>query len=319
MDIEKLVRDCLDDFYRRNSEKKIPRSDEELYNELVALLSKYDLHGLDTAYSICSYLLYYILSVLTDTDRVLYDSECSVRDILARFNSQEEIEDCSDPMFYWTPEAYSEAWALSVELYSMACEAYREKTVNEENAKRAADLFKQLKSLQADIENAEYVYNTKQAVMAMYRNELSEATMDADVVAGQKVFTSFRLAEYLRNSYPLEDDGEDSKSSDAVDDIFGIPPDDPDYNPFMTPEENKEYKEFLAAGGKLEDPGEDIFNPLNNPFLSPEDKEDLKAFLAAGGEADEWFAKRFSKKKRSLFGFTWVGKLVEKFSKRRGS
>lgn len=307
MDIEKLVRDCLNDFYRRSSEKKIPRSDEELYNELVTLLSKYDLHGLDTAYSTCSYLLYYILGVLTDTDRVRYNPECSVRDILSRFDSQEEIEDCSDPMFYWTPEAYSKAWELSAELYSMAHEAYREKTVNEENAKRAADLFKQLEALQADIENAEYVYNTKQAVMAMYENELSEATLDADVVAGQKIFTSFRLAEAIRYDSDIAS--------------LGVVPDDGE--PFGGTADGKSF-DWTDDGSEsfgCEDPG-DIFNPLNNPFLTPEEKEGLKKFLDAGGKYEDWHAKRFGTpetEKVNKFGFAWVGKLVEKLTKRRGS
>lgn len=184
MYIKKIVEDVIKDFNRENERKlTYDKVGDTLVSQIECICMEKNLEP-GNVYALCNRCLY---CVLLGSEDNLVDIENKKELTAFVKKSLEDAQRTGVSIYRWRPEILERAYGIGLEIFDIAKKAYF--IMPEENKdkemKEADNLYSQMLAVKEELDSLEYVYASKEEILKLYEEELSESTSDLNTIKGR--------------------------------------------------------------------------------------------------------------------------------------
>lgn len=199
MQVEQIIKDVIADFIRNSGNSfDCELLSKALSNSVKAFETELEVGEI---YALCMECICYIYYTECDENFTDANYEGNVEQLVEKFFSRdlEDILADSEP-YKWIPEILERVLHMSYVIFEEAKEAYfMLGAVGKSD--NADSLLAQMIDAREELNSIECIYRNRNEILEIYEEELSESQLDVDTIKGDKLFLSFRMADYIENSY----------------------------------------------------------------------------------------------------------------------
>lgn len=183
MDIKKIVEDVIKDFNRENERKlTYDKVGDTLVSQIECIEKNLEPGNV---YALCNRCLYCVL--LGSEDNLVNIENKKELTVFVK-KSLEDAQRLGVSIYRWRPEILERVYGLGLEIFDIAKKAYfimEPEESKDKEMKEADNLYSQMIAVKEELDSLEYVYASKEEILKLYEDELSESTSDLNTIKGR--------------------------------------------------------------------------------------------------------------------------------------
>lgn len=192
MKLEKIIEDVIED-YKKNSDSSL--DSDKIGKALNNSISPFETElEMGEVYALCMECIYY----LVDKGVLIDDAGEDEVELLVKEFFLKDLDDIlakSEP-YKWIPKTLEKVLQMSYTIFEKAKESYLMPDSDEKNS-NVDNLFSQMLDAKKELDSLKYIYRRYNEILGMYEKEISESQLDIDMIKGNKLLLSFRMADYI--------------------------------------------------------------------------------------------------------------------------
>lgn len=183
MDIKKIVEDVIKDFNRENERKlTYDKVGDTLVSQIECIEKNLEPGNV---YALCNRCLYCVL-LGSEDNLVNIENKKELTAFVKK--SLEDAQRLGVSIYRWRPEILERVYGLGLEIFDIAKKAYfimEPEESKDKEMKEADNLYSQMLAVKEELDFLEYVYASKEEILKLYEDELSESTSDLNTIKGR--------------------------------------------------------------------------------------------------------------------------------------
>ena len=136
-------------------------------------------------YALCNRCLYCVL-LGSEDNLVNIENKKELTAFVKK--SLEDAQRLGVSIYRWRPEILERVYGLGLEIFDIAKKAYfimEPEESKDKEMKEADNLYSQMLAVKEELDSLEYVYASKEEILKLYEDELSESTSDLNTIKGR--------------------------------------------------------------------------------------------------------------------------------------